>query len=219
MLLDEISNDIAGKMVLYTTISIFFNSTFLLSRSMMNARHSFNNQLVSTLVSSGFHIIVCIFLFKYCEFTVYGAVIAKIITDIFNINFFMWLTQLKQELVMDHFRTMKLIEVVELGRTIMPRGLVMTLEILAYEAFTFQTVSLANEQISSHIIATNMHNIGYFIFTGISVVTYLKVSKYIINHHRKSIEYVKSGAIILLVIAVVFLFAVVYAPWRHMFTN
>jgi Na+-driven multidrug efflux pump len=95
MLLDEASNEIAGKMVLYTTISIFFNSIFLLSRSMMNARHSFNNQLVSTVVSSGFHIIICIFLFKYCEFTIYGAIIAKILTDIFNINFFMWLTQLK----------------------------------------------------------------------------------------------------------------------------
>jgi len=120
---------------------------------------------------------------------------------------------------MDHFRMMKIKEVVELARTIMPRGVVMTLEILAYEVFTFQTVSLAHEQISSHIIATNMHNIGYFIFTGISVVTYLKVSKHIINHHRKSIESIKNGAIILLVIAVLFLFAILYAPWRHMFTN
>lgn len=219
MLLDENSNEIAGKMVLYCTISIFFNSTFLLSRSLMNSRHSFNNQLISTVVASLFHIVVCVILFAYCEFTVYGAIIAKILTDIFNINFFLWLTQLKEEIKPDHFQTMKFSQVVELARTIMPRGIVMTLEILAYEVFTFQTVSLADEQISSHIIATNMHNIGYFIFTGISVITYLKVGKYIVNYRRKSMEYVKNGALILLIVLLVFLMGMIYAPWRHMFTS
>lgn len=219
MLLDEDSNEIAGKMVLYCIISIFFNSTFLLSRSLMNSRHSFNNQLISTVVASLFHIVVCYLLFAVCGFTVYGAIIAKILTDIFNINFFMWLTQLKEELKPEHFQTMKLTQILELARTIMPRGIVMTLEILAYEVFTFQTVSLANEQISSHIIATNMHNIGYFIFTGISVVTYLKVGKYIVNYRRRCVEYIKNGALILLVVLLVFLLGMIYAPWRQTFTS
>lgn len=89
MLLDEEANAFAGNMVLYTIISIFFNSGFLISRSLMNARHSFNNQLISTIVSSVFHILVCIFLFRFCGYTNYGAVIAKILTDIFNLNFFL----------------------------------------------------------------------------------------------------------------------------------
>lgn len=219
LLLDEDSNEIAGKMVLYCIVSIFFNSTFLLSRSLMNSRQSFNHQLVSTVVSSIFHYGVCVVLFAYCEFTVYGAIIAKILTDIFNINFFLWLTQLKNELKPSHFQTMKLQQIFELGKTLLPRGIVMTLEILAYEVFTFQTVSLANEQISSHIIATNMHNIGYFVFTGISVVTYLKVGKSLITYRRRAIEHVKNGAIILLVVLLSFLLIMLYAPWRHFFTN
>lgn len=187
LLLDEDANAFAGPMVLYTIISIFFNSGFLVSRSLMNARHSFNNQLVSTIVSSVFHILICIVLFRFCDFTNYGAVIAKILTDIFNLNFFMWLTNLKAELKIEHFQTINKEQVYELAKTLLPRGVVLSLEILAYETFTFQTVSMCNEEISTHIIGTNMHNIGYFIFTGVSVVTYLKVAKYLVQYRRKSI--------------------------------
>ena len=80
---------IASYMLLASSISIYFNGLYLVSRSYMNAHQSFSNQLKSTLLSALVHILGCFFFFHYCEFTVYGAVLAKIITDIFNLNLFL----------------------------------------------------------------------------------------------------------------------------------
>jgi hypothetical protein len=56
----------AGYMLLASSISIYFNGLYMVSRSYMNARQSFKNQLISTLLSSIVHIISCYFFFHYC---------------------------------------------------------------------------------------------------------------------------------------------------------
>lgn len=81
-------------MLMASSISIYFNGLYLVSRSYKNSQHSFNNQLKSTLAASAVHIAACLFFFHYCEFTVYGAILAKIVTDIFNLNFFLKLIQI-----------------------------------------------------------------------------------------------------------------------------
>ena len=88
MLLPNTST-IAGYMLMASTVSIYFNGLYMVSRSYMNSRHSFKNQLLSISLSNLVHIAACLFFFHYCEFSVYGAILAKIISDVFNLNFFL----------------------------------------------------------------------------------------------------------------------------------
>ena len=92
------TSTMAGYMLMASSISIYFNGLYMVSRSYKNAQQSFNNQLKSTLISSGVHIASCLFFFHYCEFTIYGAILAKIVTDIFNLNLFLRLINISNEI-------------------------------------------------------------------------------------------------------------------------
>lgn len=90
---------------------------------------------------------------------------------------------------------------------------------IAYETFTIQAASLAVNEISSHIIATNIHNFGYYFYIGISVVTYLNVSKYLLNNKKVSIQYIKYGAGFLTIAVFCSFIFLVFAPWTGIFTK
>lgn len=81
-----------------SSISIYFNGLYMVSRSYMNARQSFSNQLKSTFLSLIVNIISCMFFFHYCGFTIYGAILAKIVSDIFNLNLFLKLINISNEI-------------------------------------------------------------------------------------------------------------------------
>ena len=85
-------------MALISLVSIYFNGLYLVSRSYMNSRQSFDKQLKSTLISGGVHVLTCIFFFEYCGFSIFGAVLAKVVTDVFNLNFFLRLININNEI-------------------------------------------------------------------------------------------------------------------------
>jgi uncharacterized membrane protein len=69
------------------------------------------------------------------------------------------------------------------------------------------------------VIASNIHSFGYFAYIGISVVTYLNVSKYLLNDKKRSIKYLKYGASLLIGTSVLSLLFLMFAPWRTIFTS
>ena len=217
-LLPETST-IAGYMLLASTISIYFNGLYMVSRSYMNSRHSFRNQLKSTSVANLVHIAACLFFFHYCEFTTYGAILAKIITDIFNLNFFLKLINISNEIKLEVFQSIKRSQLLPLAKKLISRGFIVSVEFIAYEVFTLQAVSLAWNEVSTHIIAVNVHNFGYFVYIGVSMVTYLNVSKHLLNNKRLSVRYIKYGGVLMAGTAVVSFLFLAFAPWRPVFTN
>ena len=95
----------------------------------------------------------------------------------------------------------------------------MSLEIVAYETFVFQTLSLSFNEISTHVIATNVHNFGYYIYIGISVVTYINISKYLLNNRRTSVNYLKYGAAFMVIAAITCVSFLLFVNWKSLFTN
>lgn len=90
---------------------------------------------------------------------------------------------------------------------------------MAYQAFTIQVISLAFTEISTHIIASSIHNIGYVIYIGIGVAAHLNISKYLLNNKKTSIKYMKCGAAFLISAAILFYIFLIFVPWRGVFTN
>lgn len=72
---------------------------------------------------------------------------------------------------------------------------------------------------STHVIATNIHNFGYYIYIGISVVTYINISKYLLNNKRTSISYIKYGAALMILAAIGCIAFLLFADWKTLFTN
>ena len=126
MLLPSTST-IAGYMLMASTVSIYFNGLYMVSRSYMNSRHSFKNQLKSTLLSNLVHIAACLFFFHYCEFTVYGAILAKIISDVFNLNFFLKLIGISNEIKLEVFQSIKRSQLMPLAKKLLSRGFIMSI--------------------------------------------------------------------------------------------
>lgn len=82
------SMPIAQTMILFCAVSIYFQGLYKVSKSYINTKQSSECQTKSILVSNLTHILTCVFFVEYCEFTVYGVLLAKTVTDIFNLNLF-----------------------------------------------------------------------------------------------------------------------------------
>ena len=218
LMLPEVAH-IAGNMAIGLTISIYFNSLYLVSRSLLNSRQKFNSQLVSNITTIVVHIILCEFVFKYLGWIVYGAIITRTLSDIFNFNLFVYISGLREEVQFEHFKACSLAELKTIAKILIPRGLVILLEILAYESFTFQTTSLSMEYIEAHIIATNVHNIGYFLLCGVSIVSYINVSSFILDNERKSKQFIRKGACTTLALTLIYILFLWKAPWSTFFTE
>lgn len=93
--LPEISH-LAGNMGIGLTISLYFNALYLISRSLLNSRQKFNQQLISNIATIIFHIIACEIIFRYLGWVVYGAIITRTFSDIFNFNLFFNISKLKE---------------------------------------------------------------------------------------------------------------------------